>query len=67
MYTWHHIRRNYHEELIESCIDSNLKAKLHNKLNYHTEKLTELNGWVEVGSGGQVPRPTSSCTGHNDY
>ncbi len=42
LYAWHYVRRNYHEELIESCLDYKLKAKLRNKYEYHEEKLVQL-------------------------
>jgi hypothetical protein len=42
LYVWHHIRRNYHQELLESCLDRNLKAKLRNKLDYHKKKEDQL-------------------------
>ncbi|WP_156177730.1 hypothetical protein [Bacillus sp. SA1-12] len=43
-YGWHYLRRNYHKELIESCLDHELRAKLKNKLDYHNIKLEELCG-----------------------
>ncbi|WP_175640198.1 hypothetical protein [Metabacillus schmidteae] len=42
IYVWHLVRRNYYKELVESCIDCTLKAKLRNKFEYHAEKLAEL-------------------------
>jgi hypothetical protein len=43
LYVWHHLRRNYHQELLRSCLDHRLKAKFRNKLDYHTKKLDHLN------------------------
>jgi hypothetical protein len=42
MVKWHESMRSYHEQLLECCLDSIMKAKLERKISYHTMKLREL-------------------------
>ncbi len=42
LYWWHFIRMNYYYELVDSCIDDELKARLKNKLEYHKGKLNQF-------------------------
>ncbi|MDQ0232741.1 hypothetical protein [Metabacillus malikii] len=42
LYSWHYIRKNYHEELLDSCLDRKLKEQLHSKFKYHQYKLEQL-------------------------
>jgi hypothetical protein len=39
---WHSYRANYHEILIDDCLDETLRKTLINKLNYHKQKLNEM-------------------------
>lgn len=39
---WHTFRMNYHEILLDGCICSNMKKKLHNKIYYHRHKINEI-------------------------
>ncbi|MGM0875048.1 MAG: hypothetical protein ACQEWV_09630 [Bacillota bacterium] len=42
LYCWHFIRKNYHQELLESCRDYKLKEKLRKKIEYHKKKIDQL-------------------------
>lgn len=42
LYCWHYIRKNYHQELYDSCLDNKIKANLRNKLEYHKKKVDQL-------------------------
>lgn len=42
LYFWHYARRNYHHELVESCLDHKLKAKLKDKFEYHNNKVEQM-------------------------
>jgi hypothetical protein len=42
MVKWHAGIRNYYEQLLECCLDSIMKAKLQQKITYHTMKLRDL-------------------------
>ncbi len=39
---WHSYRARYHEILIDVCLDETLKQTLINKLDYHKQKLNEM-------------------------
>jgi hypothetical protein len=36
---WHTIRANYHEILINDCLDETMKQSLTKKLDYHKQQL----------------------------
>ncbi|MGM0874111.1 MAG: hypothetical protein ACQEWV_04790 [Bacillota bacterium] len=42
LYFWHFIRKNYHQELLESCRDYKLKEELRKKIEYHKKKIVQL-------------------------
>lgn len=42
MAKWHAGKRGYYEQLMDCCLDSMIKAKLHRKIIYHSTKLREL-------------------------
>jgi hypothetical protein len=35
---WHYFRIRYHELLLESCLDHNLKYKIAKKITYHKKR-----------------------------
>lgn len=42
LYSWHFIRMNYHQELLESCLDYKLKEELRKKIDYHKKKIDQI-------------------------
>jgi hypothetical protein len=42
LYSWHELRKNYHLELLNSCLDHKIKDKLKNKYEYHKKKVDHL-------------------------
>jgi hypothetical protein len=42
LYRWHKIRKNYHQELLDCCLDNKLKAELRSKFEYHKNKVDQL-------------------------
>ncbi|TWD98941.1 hypothetical protein FB550_108198 [Neobacillus bataviensis] len=44
-YKWHIMRKNYHQLLLDSCLDYNLKNKITKKITYHDEKIKQLNSF----------------------
>ena len=42
IYGWHYIRMNYHEELLDSCLDHRIKAELQYKYKYHEHRLEQI-------------------------
>lgn len=43
LYKWHYIRLQYHEFLLEGCLDERIKHNLIKKIKYHQIKLNEIN------------------------
>ncbi|SCC21873.1 hypothetical protein GA0061094_3173 [[Bacillus] enclensis] len=41
-FRWHSIRVRYHQALLESCLDSQLKQKIQQKIIYHEMKLKNI-------------------------
>lgn len=41
-FRWHSIRMHYHQALLESCLDCQLKKKIHQKIMYHEMKLKNI-------------------------
>jgi hypothetical protein len=42
LFCWHDLRKNYHEELINCCIDNKIKAELIKKLEFHKKKVDQI-------------------------
>jgi hypothetical protein len=41
-FSWHSLRVNYHQALLEGCLDGQLKKKLKEKITYHEMKMVHL-------------------------
>lgn len=41
-FKWHSMKIHYHQALLEGCLDSQIKRKLHQKITYHEMKLNDL-------------------------
>lgn len=39
---WHTLQRNYHRTLLEGCLCSKMKNKLHQKIHYHQGKIHRI-------------------------
>jgi hypothetical protein len=39
---WHTLQRNYHKTLLEGCLCSKMKEKLHQKIHYHQGKIHSI-------------------------